>query len=206
MQRNSEMRYPLSFLKIIPFLVYFIFSRLIVSLLYFIRFLPHFDLSQIIQKRENVEMLYLIYMKTLLNCCSDIEINPGPKQSSLNFCHRTLNGISAHDFIKVSVLQEYITHRNFDIICLLKLSLTLSAPRAAGSDTNGCRGRSQAVLKKLRCFEENLMNFLKMLVLTLNSPQLLRYNRLKLRFLFFPEMPIPGLNGLILSSIKMMIG
>ena len=29
MQRNWEMRYPLSFLKIIPFLVYFIFSRLI---------------------------------------------------------------------------------------------------------------------------------------------------------------------------------
>ena len=29
MQRNSEMRYPLSFLKIIPYLVYFIFSRLI---------------------------------------------------------------------------------------------------------------------------------------------------------------------------------
>ena len=43
------------------------------------------------------------------------------------------------------------------------------------------------------------MNFLKMLVLTLNSCQFLRYNRLKLRFLFFLNANfsgIPGLNGL----------
>ena len=57
-------------------------------------------------------------MKSLLICCGDIEINPGPKQSSLTFCHWNLNDIAAHDFIKILLLQGYITDHNFDIICL----------------------------------------------------------------------------------------
>ena len=55
-------------------------------------------------------------MKVLLICCGDIEINPGPKQSLLTFCHGNLNGTAAHDFIKISLLQRYITDRNFDIL------------------------------------------------------------------------------------------
>ena len=54
--------------------------------------------------------------------------------------------------------------------------LTLSARRAAGSGTGVCRGRSPLrcthvgrAYKKQPCFEGNWMNFLKMLVLTLNS-------------------------------------
>ena len=62
-------------------------------------------------------MLCLLFMKALLNCCGDIEINPGPKQSSLPFCHWNSNGIAAHDFIKVSLLQGCIGNCNFDI-CL----------------------------------------------------------------------------------------
>ena len=56
-------------------------------------------------------------MKALLNCCGDIEINPGSKQSSLTFCHWNLNEIAAHDFITISLLQGCITCHNFDI-CL----------------------------------------------------------------------------------------
>ena len=59
-------------------------------------------------------MLYLLYMKALLICRGYIEINPVPKQLSLNFCHWNLNGIASHDFIKISLLQRYITDRNFD--------------------------------------------------------------------------------------------
>ena len=72
---------------------------------------------------------------------------------------------------------------------IFALFLTLSAQRAAGSGIKGCRGRSllpcthvRRVCKKQLCFEENWMNFLKMLVLNLNSLYLLRY---KLRFLSF---------------------
>ena len=68
-------------------------------------------------------------MKALLNCCGDIEIIPGPKQSSLTFCHWNLNGIAAHDFIKISLLHGYITDCNFDIICLSETFLNSSLDR-----------------------------------------------------------------------------
>ena len=74
----------------------------------------------------------MLYLKGLLNCCGDIEINPGPKQSSLNFCHWNLNSIVAHDFIKISLLQRYITDRNFDIICLSETFLNSPLDREDG--------------------------------------------------------------------------
>ena len=88
-----------------------------------------------------------------------------------------------------------------------KPALTLWARRATGSGTGGCRGCSLLpcthvgrACKKTPSFEEDWMGVLKILVSTLNSPELLRYNRLKLRFLFFFLMSIfqciPGLNGL----------
>ena len=51
----------------------------------------------------------------------DIEMNLGPKPSSCNkfsICHWNLNSISAHNFIKLSLLRAYISVRNFDILCL----------------------------------------------------------------------------------------
>ena len=44
--------------------------------------------------------------------------NPGPKYSSLRFCHWNLNGLVAHDCIKITLIQAYITDQNFDIVCL----------------------------------------------------------------------------------------
>ena len=80
----------------------------------------------------------------------------------------------------------------FYLVFFLLLILTLWARRATGSDTGGCRRRiplpcthMSRTCKKQPIFEENWMSFLKMLVLTLNSPQLLRYSRLKLLFLLF---------------------
>ena len=68
-------------------------------------------------------------MKALLNCCGDIEINPGPKQSSMTSSHLNFNGIAAHSFIKISLLQGYITDRNFNIICLPETFLNSSLNR-----------------------------------------------------------------------------
>ena len=62
----------------------------------------------------------------MLYCCGDVGINPGPKQSSLTFCHWNLNGAAAHEFIKVSLSEGYITERNFDIICLSETFLNSS--------------------------------------------------------------------------------
>ena len=55
-----------------------------------------------------------------------IDINPGPKQSSMTFCHSISNSICAHGFIKISLLQEDLTEHNFDIICLSEAFLNLS--------------------------------------------------------------------------------
>ena len=67
-----------------------------------------------------IEILFLLYIKIkiLLYFCGDIEINPGPKRLSLTLCYWNVNGVAAHEFIEVSLLQGYITERNFDIICL----------------------------------------------------------------------------------------
>ena len=56
----------------------------------------------------------------------DIEENPGPKYSSLTFCHWNLNGLTAHDSTKISLLQAYITQHNYDIICLTETFLNSS--------------------------------------------------------------------------------
>ena len=50
--------------------------------------------------------------------CGDIEINPGPKYSSLTSCYWDLNNLTAHDNIKISLLQACVTQCNCDIICL----------------------------------------------------------------------------------------
>ena len=44
----------------------------------------------------------------LLLWCDDIENNPGPKYLSFKFCHWNLNGLTAYDSIKISLLQAYI--------------------------------------------------------------------------------------------------
>ena len=55
----------------------------------------------------------------LLLLSGDIEINPGPKRSSnITFCHWNLNGLAAHDFIKVPLVEAFITSNNFDLVCL----------------------------------------------------------------------------------------
>ena len=57
--------------------------------------------------------------KLLLILCGDVEVNPGPGQwTSLSFCHWNLNSISAHDFVKVSLLEAYNAIHKFDIIYL----------------------------------------------------------------------------------------
>ena len=60
--------------------IYFIFSRLI----YCISFSTFHFISSTFRsitnhlEAENVLILYLLYMKALLICCGDIEINPSP--------------------------------------------------------------------------------------------------------------------------------
>ena len=61
--------------------------------------------------------LYFILTKQSGN----IEQYPGPKSNScqsFSTCHWSLNSISAHNFIKTSLLKTYIATRRLDVICL----------------------------------------------------------------------------------------
>ena len=60
-----------------------------------------------------------IFSQILLVNYGDIETNPGPRKSSpIKFCHWNLNGLAAHDFIKVPLIEAFISTHSFDILCL----------------------------------------------------------------------------------------
>ena len=57
----------------------------------------------------------------------DVELNPGPKKSSSpTFFHWNLNGITAHDFAKISLIQSHALSYNTDIIFLSETFLDSS--------------------------------------------------------------------------------
>ena len=62
-------------------------------------------------------------------CNGDAEVNPGPMLHSchsFSICHWNVKSLSAYNFIKVYLLQAYITISKFDIICLSETSLDSS--------------------------------------------------------------------------------
>ena len=62
-------------------------------------------------------MFFVNNFKHPLLLSGDIEVNPGPKRSSnIKFCHWNLNGLAAHDFIKVPLIEAFITTSNIDIV------------------------------------------------------------------------------------------
>ena len=73
-----------------------------------------------------VIILLSLCLANLLLCCGDIEKHPGPKYSLLKFCHWNLNGLTAHDSIKISPLKACIIQNNYDIICLSERFLNSS--------------------------------------------------------------------------------
>ena len=68
----------------------------------------------------------MFFIQNLLSQCGDIEKNPGPKYSYLSFFHWNLNGLTAHDYIKTTLIQACITDQNFDIVCLSETFLNSS--------------------------------------------------------------------------------
>ena len=65
------------------------------------------------------------FSKILLVNSGNIETNPDPRKfSPIKFCHWNLNGLAAHDFIKVPLLEAFISTHNFDILCLSETFLS----------------------------------------------------------------------------------
>ena len=67
-------------------------------------------------------------MELLLILGGDVEQNPGPEKekSRITFCHWNLNGLMAHNFIKVSLLHTAAVTNDYDIICLTETFLDSS--------------------------------------------------------------------------------
>ena len=88
-------------------------------------------------KTSKVPSFFVIVMKVLMGTWlfglllllgGDTELNPGPKQSSINaflICHWNLNSLSAHNYAKIYLLKAYIAIHRFDIILYLKHILIL---------------------------------------------------------------------------------
>ena len=68
----------------------------------------------------------MFFFQNFLSQCGNIKKNPGPKYSSLRFCSWNLNGVTAHDYIEISLIQGCITDQNFDIVCLPETFLNSS--------------------------------------------------------------------------------
>ena len=65
----------------------------------------------------------------LINLSGDVEKNPGPKPSFCDtffICHWNLNSISAHNFIKITLLHVYVSTHNVQILCLSETYLDSS--------------------------------------------------------------------------------
>ena len=66
-------------------------------------------------------------IQLLIVCSGGTEVNPGPKiKSQLLFYHWSLNGLAAHNFIKVSLLQAVTVTHDYDISSLSETFLDLS--------------------------------------------------------------------------------
>ena len=73
------------------------------------------------------ELFFGNLIQLLLVCRGDMEINPGPKTKiQISFCHCNLNGLAAHNFTKVCLLQALSVTHYYDIICLSETFLDLS--------------------------------------------------------------------------------
>ena len=65
----------------------------------------------------------------LLLLSGDIETNPSPKRSSnIKFCYWNSNGLAAHDFIKLPLVEVFITSNNFDLVGLSETFLDSTIP------------------------------------------------------------------------------
>ena len=71
-----------------------------------------------------------MYIKIFLLVKSgDIESNPELSKSlARKFCHWNINGLAAHEFTKLALLEGYINVNDIDIICLSETFLDSSIP------------------------------------------------------------------------------
>ena len=64
---------------------------------------------------------YIQLCLTIIRLSGDIEKNPGPRHNSnqsFSICHWNLNSITAHNYLKISLLRAYISLHNCNVVCI----------------------------------------------------------------------------------------
>ena len=100
-----------------------IVTELIAALIQYIGY------NQSFQNCYSLILVSVIFLY-LFKLGGDVEENLEPKPSSdetFSICHWNLNSISAHNYIKLSLLRAYVSTHKFDAICISETYL--------GSDT-----------------------------------------------------------------------
>ena len=76
--------------------------------------------------------LYQIWLHThLTNLSGNVEKNLGPKSYSMQYltiCHWYLKSIAGHNFIKIALLEAYLSLHKINIVCLSETFLDSSIP------------------------------------------------------------------------------
>ena len=117
----------------LPCLLFLLILTFLFSLVYIflVLFLSNYENISPLPNRSNISLTLLSYYLTAypgklnnkhysqmqLLRSGDVELNPGPKtSSSLSFLHWNINGIAAHDFYKLALIQSHAASHNTDII------------------------------------------------------------------------------------------
>ena len=66
------------------------------------------------------------WLNILLIRNGDIHPHPGPTHNQFSFCHWNLNGLVAHDKLKITLLEAYNTVCNYDVIAISESQLRSS--------------------------------------------------------------------------------
>ena len=75
-----------------------------------------FSIANVLRNKYFDFCCYVFNLKRMLLLESDdIETDPGPS-GTFKFCHWNLNGLAVHDFVKMPLIEAFITTLNFDIM------------------------------------------------------------------------------------------
>ena len=77
--------------------------------------------------------LFFWWLSKLLNISGNVHTNPGPGpnpryEGLLKFMHWNVNSLSAHDFIRIPLIQSLNSHNDYDIIAITETALNRDTP------------------------------------------------------------------------------
>ena len=114
---------------ILKFSNYYMITVYLILLTYFSVYLILTQVYNYVFNINAFNIVHVLLIKYFDFCCyafnlkrmlllesGDIETNSGPRRSFIKFCHWNLNGLAAHDFLKMPLIETFITTHHFDIM------------------------------------------------------------------------------------------